>query len=66
MPQDEMYLTIDRDKEAGGYIAVITRGHPQRGDEECTVLSVERVKDRKEAEAWYMRMKIEQPWNERN
>lgn len=65
MAQNRMYLTVDRERcqpENDGYIAVISMGQPQLGDEECTVLDVEVVKNMKEAKAWYKRMKIEQPW----
>jgi hypothetical protein len=65
MAQDTMYLTVDRDREVGGMIAVISMGSPQHGDTNVAILSVERVKNRKEAKAWYRRMKVERPWETR-
>ena len=62
MASDRMYLTVDRDRENGGLIAVISLGSPQVGDKEITILTVERVKNMKGAKAWYRRMKVEQPW----
>jgi hypothetical protein len=69
MAQDKMYLTVAREKrepQKDGYIAVITRGQPQLGDEEVTVLTVEVVKNVKEAKAWYKLMRVERPWELRN
>lgn len=66
MAQDTMYLTVDRDREKGGLIAVISRGSPQFGDTEVVILSVERVKNMKAAKAWYRRMKQERPWVRRH
>lgn len=65
MAENRMYLTVDREKrkpQNDGYVAVISLGSPQRGDEECVILDVEVVKNMKEAKAWYKRMRIEQPW----
>ena len=66
MAQDTTYLTVDKDPHGRGLLAIITRGHPQQGDKECLVLTLEVVKDMKEANDWYDRMLIEQPWLERN
>jgi hypothetical protein len=46
--------------------AVISQGHPQMGDNECTVLSVALVKTKRAGIRWYNRMLIEQPWKARN
>lgn len=69
MSETKIYLTVDRKKrqpENDGYVAVISQGSPQRGDKNITVLSVEIVQNIKEAKAWFERMKVEQPWVERN
>ena len=69
MAQDRIYLTVGREKrkpQNDGYIAVISQGQPQLGDEEVTVLSVEIVKNMKAAKAWYKRMCIERPWVRRS
>lgn len=69
MSEDTMYLTVDRHKrqpENDGYIAIISYGSPQLGDKLTTVLTVEIVKNMKEAKAWFKKMKIEQPWIARN
>ena len=60
MAEHRYYLTCDRDKEKGGFIAVITRG-----DANITVLDVERVKNPKEAKRWFRRMLVEKPWETR-
>lgn len=69
MAEDKIYLTVAREKrkpQNDGYIATISQGQPQLGDENVTVLSVEVVKNMKAAKAWFKRMKIEQPWIKRN
>lgn len=66
MAENIMYLTVDKDNEKGGCIAVISMGSTQLGDKNITVLTVERVKNIKEAKIWYKRMKVEQPWIKRN
>jgi hypothetical protein len=65
MAEDHWYLTVDKDQKHGGFIAVMTQGHPRFGDKNCTVLSVTRVVSKQEAEQWYSRMKIERPWETR-
>lgn len=66
-----LYLTVGREKEWNqthtlyGFIAVISEGQPQLGDEHCTILDVEIVQSMKEAKAWFKRMKIERPWEPR-
>lgn len=66
MAEDAMYLTVGDDPEGRGKLAIITIGQPQLGDERCTVLTLEIVKNMKAARAWYRRMKIERPWEARN
>lgn len=68
MAEDRIYLTVSREKrqpQNDGYLAIISSGQPQLGDDETTVLTLEVVKNMKEAKAWYRRMKIEQPWVQR-
>jgi hypothetical protein len=52
----------------GRMIAVISDGTPQRDDYPVTILTVEKFAPNDDAAAreWFERMKIEQPWNERN
>ena len=69
MSENKLYLTVDKQKrqpQNDGYVAVISEGSPQMGDKNITVLTVEVVKNMKEAKAWFKRMQIEQPWMERN
>lgn len=69
MTEARIYLTIDRKKrqpENDGYVAIISQGSPQLGDQETIVLDVEIVKNMKEAKAWFKRMKVEQPWIKRS
>lgn len=69
MSLDHIYLTVEREKrqpQNDGYIAVISQGQPQFGDEKVVILDVEVVKNMKEAKAWYKRMKLEQPWIRRS
>jgi hypothetical protein len=68
MAEDRIYLTVDRKKrqpQNDGYIAVISQGSPQVGDGNVVVLTVEVVKNRKEAKAWYRQQLIERPWEQR-
>lgn len=62
MPEDTWYLTIDKNPNGKGLLAVMTQGHPQFGDTNCKVLTLEIVKNEKEAKEWFQRMKVEQPW----
>jgi hypothetical protein len=69
MAEDRLYLTVAPDKrqpQNDGYIAVISRGHPKAGDRTYAVLTVKVVKNEQEAKAWFKRMKIERPWEERH
>lgn len=62
-------MTVGREKrqpENDGYVAVITDGCYQAGDDPVICLDVEIVKNMKEAKAWFRRMKIERPWEPRN
>lgn len=65
----KLCLTVSPEKrkpQNDGYIALITAGHPQFGDEEVTILSVSVVKNMEEAKQWFDKMKVEQPWIERS
>lgn len=55
------YLTTGLDPKGRGLLAVISKGHVQRG-EETTVLDVEIVKNVKEARRWYKRQMKTKPW----
>lgn len=48
-----VYLTVKKDKKEGGYIAVISKGSPQRGDKDIVVLTVGRCKTIKDCNSWY-------------
>lgn len=66
---ERLVLTVGREKrqpQNDGYIAVISDGSPQLGSEAVTVLTVEVVKNMKQAKEWFRRMKIERPWEPRN
>lgn len=65
MAESKMYLTVSDDPRGRGKLAIVTLGHPQRGDAKCEVLTLTVVKDHAEACAWYERMKIERPWETR-
>lgn len=59
----DLTLTIG-ETEDGRMLAIVSSGgHPQNpGSGVCTVQSVEVVESRKEAKAWFERMKAERPW----
>lgn len=64
----KMVLTVAREKrepQRDGYVAIISRGSPQLGDNEVVVLAVDIVQNMKAAKAWFRRMKEEQPWETR-
>ena len=68
MAEDRFYLTISNEKrqpQNDGYIAVISMGSPQAGDESCTIMSVEIVQDMAEGRAWFKRQCSERPWEKR-
>lgn len=66
MAEDTIYLTVGDNPKGIGLLAIISRGQPQLGDDHCTLLTLEVVKNMKAAKAWYRRMKIERPWEARN
>lgn len=69
MAQDEIYLTVSREKrqpQNDGYIAIISKGSPQLGDSETTVLTVTLVPNMKAANKWFKAMLVERPWESRN
>jgi hypothetical protein len=65
MAAGKVYLTCGADPKGRGILAVISEGHPQRGDGKIVVLSVEVCKNMKAAKKWYRRMMIEKPWEVR-
>lgn len=58
--------TERRQPENDGYIAIISMGSPQLGDEDIEVLDVAIVPSMKAAKRWYKQMKLEQPWVSRD
>lgn len=66
MAENEIYLTVGKNPKGDGLLAIMSEGQPQMGDEKCTVLTLEVVKDMEEARTWFERMKVERPWEERN
>lgn len=62
----KLYLTVDDDPDGDGMIAILTQGHPNRGDEEVIVCNVKRVQTRDEADAWFKRQCVERPWEVRS
>lgn len=62
--ESSIYLTVGQD-EKGKMLAIISQGQPQLGDQNVIILDVKRVKNMKEARAWYRQMRIERPWETR-
>lgn len=68
MSADRLYLTVAQEKrqpQNDGYIAVVTQGNYQAGDDPVIVLTLKIVENMKEAKAWFRRMKMERPWETR-
>lgn len=68
MSADQLYLTVAQEKrqpQNDGYIAVITQGNYQAGDDPVIVLTLEIVQNMKDAKAWFRRMQVERPWETR-
>jgi hypothetical protein len=66
--EDKIYLTVAKNKrkpQKDGYVAVITRGQMQEGDNDVIVLDVEVVSGMKEAKKWFEQMMVERPWEQR-
>lgn len=63
--EDHVYLTVGKDPKGRGLLAIITQGHIQYGDANCTVLTLGVVPNMKAAKKWYKRMKSEKPWETR-
>jgi hypothetical protein len=63
MIEGRIYLTLSPEKRRdGGYLAVLSEGQPQFGNEEITILSAEVVKNKKAAKIWGRKMLAERPW----
>ena len=67
MTADRYYLTVDRQKrhEGDGYVAVISIGSPQVGDEKVTILTATVVPNMKTAKRWYREQLASKPWETR-
>lgn len=66
MAESKIYLTTAPNPKGPGLLAVISRGQPQLGDLDVTVLDMEVCGTEDEARNWYQRMLIEKPWEQRN
>ena len=58
-------LTVGWDGSRGVYMAVITDGSVQDGDENVSVLDVELCATKDEAEEWGRKTMLEKPWDTR-
>lgn len=58
-------LTYDWSEDHDAYLAVISDGSPQRGDENVEVLDVELCSSVAGAKEWFERAKIMKPWETR-
>lgn len=69
MAENQYYLTTNPapadHPRHGELIAVISLGHPQKGDAECLICTVEIVKDQAAADVWYKEQMITKPWIKR-
>lgn len=65
MSEHIIYLTVSREKQEKGYLAVLSYGQPQLGDKSCTVLDCTWVKNMKEAKEWKRKLENERPWETR-
>ncbi len=67
MAEYQFYLSIGpHPRIAGKFVAVISRGQPQVGDDSAYVLDVEVCSSVEEAQTWGLRILAEQPWEPRN
>lgn len=65
-PRYGYYLSVGPNPNGPGLLAVMSDGQPQLGHASCEILTVEVLKDRDEAEAWFERMKLTRPWEPRH
>lgn len=65
MSEGKIYLTVGKNPKGKGLLAIMSMGQPQLGDAECTILTVEIVKNQKQARKWFERMAQERPWEMR-
>ena len=64
MSAERLVLTTGRLKD-GRMLAICSDGSPQLGDAKTTVLSLETVESQEEAEAWFLDVKKNRPWETR-
>jgi hypothetical protein len=65
-PKHGYYLSTMPAKDGDGLIAVITDGHPQKGDKDIEVLDVNRCATQAAARVWYQDRCPMLPWEDRN
>lgn len=58
---DGHYISLGRDTK-GRLLAIITKGHPNAGDQKVEVCSAHVVKNRMEAADWFGKSLTEKPW----
>ena len=62
----DLKLTVGRDSQGRMLAIISTGGHPQINPEvQTTILTVEIVKNMKEAKAWFKQQSLERPWETR-
>lgn len=65
MSDHTLYLTTKWFQERGEFVAVLSFGQPQLGDENPVIVDVNAFKTKRECRAWFRRMKKERPWETR-
>jgi hypothetical protein len=57
----DYYISLGRD-ESGRLLAIVTKGHPNAGDNKVEVCDIEIVKNLEEAAEWFTKSLTEKPW----
>jgi hypothetical protein len=56
------YLTCGPNPKGRGILAIISKGSPQRGDQDVVICDLEICKNMKAAKKWYARQMKTRPW----
>lgn len=66
MAENQYYMSVAWLDDKQKYLAVISEGHPKKGDENIKVCTLELFDNKKDAKPWFAKQLEEKPWLPRN
>lgn len=65
MAEDKFYVTVSRHPRGDAYIALISLGHPNHGDENVTVCDIQNCETAAKGKAWGDAQLADPEWHKR-